>query len=157
MDISQPHLLFTSMGVDNRPPYLCNSFVGRVKATEQGINLGQAACLTIGRIMHETMHALGMKVWYEGQISAKLKRQFAGAVHEMMRWDRDAHMRILFENLQPGLSERNFGEKSLDTHATHNTPFDWHTWPDAIFTLSVRCSQCIIHLCYQLIKVAIKA
>merc|ERR1711951_58919 len=42
-----------------------------------------------------------------------------------MRWDRDAHMKILFDNLQPGLGARNFGEKSLDTHVTFSTPFDW--------------------------------
>ena len=61
----------------------------------------------------------------------------------MMRWDRDCHIKINFENLQSGLSERNFGEKSVDTYITHNTPFDWHTWPDEI-TLSVSWSQSTI-------------
>ena len=140
VDTSKPHLMFTNMGVGGNLPHLCYSLVGRVKTGEQGINLGQAACFTIGRIMHETMHALGMKVQF--QKNEKTKRQFSGAIHEMMRWDRDAHMKILFDNLQPGLGARNFGEKSLDTHVTFSTPFDWHTWPDAIFTLSVRCSQC---------------
>ena len=58
----------------------------------------------------------------------------------MMRWDRDGHIKINFENLQSGLSERNFGEKSVDTYVTYDTPFDWHTCPDALFTQSVRCS-----------------
>ena len=56
---SLPHLLFTNMGVGNNSAHGCYSFVGRVKTGEQGINLGSAECLTVGRIMHETMHALG--------------------------------------------------------------------------------------------------
>ena len=62
VDISQPHLLFTNMGFGGSPPHLCYSLVGRLKTGEQGINLGQEGCLAVGRIMHETMHALGKKV-----------------------------------------------------------------------------------------------
>ena len=73
-----------------------------------------------------------MKVQFQKKTSNRC--QFSGAIHEHMRWDRDNHIKINFENLQTNQSERNFGVKSLDTYVTYGTPFDWHIWPDAIFT-----------------------
>ena len=88
------------------------------------------------------------ETWYVSPTSEKekTKRQFSGAIHEIMRWDRDAHIKILYDNLEEGLSKKNFGEKSLDKYVTRNTPFDWHTWPDAMLTQGVRCSKCIIQM-----------
>ena len=64
VDTSKPHLLFTNMGIggNDSKAYVCESFVGRIKTGEQKINLGERKCLSIGGIMHETLHALGMLV-----------------------------------------------------------------------------------------------
>ena len=45
-------------------------------------------------------------------------------MHEHTRPDRDLHVRILLENVQPG-QEHNFQKVSNDTHNTGNTPFDY--------------------------------
>ena len=49
---------------------------------------------------------------------------FAGAVHEMMRSDRDSFVEIIFDNISPG-QEGNFRRKGSRTHSTYDTPFDW--------------------------------
>ena len=50
--------------------------------------------------------------------------KLAGAVHEMMRPDRDSFVEILFDNIIPG-QEGNFKRKVSGTFSTHDTPFDW--------------------------------
>ena len=45
-------------------------------------------------------------------------------MHEHTRPDRDLHVKILLENVQPG-AEQNFEKLSNDTHNTRNTPFDY--------------------------------
>ena len=47
-----------------------------------------------------------------------------GATHEMMRADRDLHVKILFENIEPGF-ERNFKNKGTDLYSARDTPFDY--------------------------------
>ena len=47
-----------------------------------------------------------------------------GATHEMMRADRDLHVKILFENIEPGF-EQNFKKKGTDLYSTRDTPFDY--------------------------------
>ena len=55
-----PHLIFTNMGDLENPAFGCYSHVGRVGGTNgQVVNLGDPDCLAIGRIIHETLHALG--------------------------------------------------------------------------------------------------
>ena len=44
-------------------------------------------------------------------------------MHEQSRPDRDFHVSILMENVQPG-SEQNFRKESGDTHSGRGTPFD---------------------------------
>ena len=57
---SKPHLIFTNMGDDVNPAHLCYSKVGRIgNGNGQIVNLGSPGCLVIGRILHETLHALG--------------------------------------------------------------------------------------------------
>ena len=55
-----PHLIFTSMGDGQNPAHLCYSQVGRIsEGNGQIVNLGSPECLAIGKILHETLHALG--------------------------------------------------------------------------------------------------
>ena len=49
---------------------------------------------------------------------------FPGAIHEMMRSDRDRHVKILFSNMEPGARQQ-FLRKSTDTHNSRRTPFDY--------------------------------
>ena len=69
-------------------------------------------------ILHETLHGLG---WFFLNNSASSDSNSAGAVHEMMRPDRDRYVEIIFENIILG-QESNFRRK---TSGTHSTPFDW--------------------------------
>jgi len=100
-----PHLIFTNMGDEQILPHSCTSYVGMISGNGQVVNLGAPACLTIGKILHETLHALG-------------------ATHEMMREDRDKFVKILEENLTPN-SKKNFDKKFGDEYNSHNTPFDY--------------------------------
>ena len=56
---TKPHLIFTNVGDEANPPYACFSFVGRIGNAGQIINLGSPQCLSIGMILHETLHGLG--------------------------------------------------------------------------------------------------
>ena len=47
-------------------------------------------------------------------------------MHEHTRPDRDDHVKVLLENVQPG-QEHNFQKVSNDTHTTGNTPFDYQS------------------------------
>jgi len=93
------HLIFTAMGGPQ-----CFSNVGRVGTKGQQVNLGSPECLSIGTILHETLHGLG-------------------AVHEHSRSDRNSYVSILLGNVQPGM-EDNFQIVSTDTHSSRGTPFD---------------------------------
>ena len=101
--------------------HLCFSYVGRTDPDGPGkgqvVNLGSAECLAIGKILNETLHALGWKLFAEFIPSS-------GATHEHMRWDRDGFVKILHQNLLPG-AERNFDTKSADAYSTFGTPFDY--------------------------------
>ena len=56
-----PHLIFTNMGDGQNPAHLCYSQVGRMdEGNGQFINLGSPECLEMGRVLHETLHSLGM-------------------------------------------------------------------------------------------------
>ena len=55
-DPQSPHLIYTVMGGPK-----CFSYIGRVNSgSGQYVNLGSPECLTVGRILHETLHALGL-------------------------------------------------------------------------------------------------
>ena len=54
-DFEGPHLIYTAMGGTG-----CFSYVGRVGERGQKINLGSPQCLSIGHILHETLHGLGL-------------------------------------------------------------------------------------------------
>ena len=59
------HLIYTNMGDKNTTDaHLCFSYVGRTdgpggQGKGQVVNLGSAECLAIGKILHETLHAIG--------------------------------------------------------------------------------------------------
>ena len=54
-DFQGAHLIYTAMGGTG-----CFSYVGRrVGKRGQKINLGSPECLSIGNILHKTLHALG--------------------------------------------------------------------------------------------------
>ena len=61
------HLIFTNMGDANHAAHLCFSYVGRTDGDGDGkgqvVNLGSGECFTIGKILHETLHALGLKLY----------------------------------------------------------------------------------------------
>jgi len=104
------HLIYTNMGAPNLSAHLCFSHMGRADGPGrhgqgQVVNLGSADCLTVGKILHETVHSLG-----------------AGFEHT--RWDRDGFVKILHQNLMPG-AERIFDTMSGDAHNTVGTPFDY--------------------------------
>ena len=110
------HLIFTAMGGTS-----CFSNVGRVGGIKgQLVNLGSLQCLHQGVVIHETLHALGSSIVFNWPSYWTI----SGAVHEHTRPDRDLHVRILLENVQPG-QEHNFQKVSNDTHNTGNTPFDY--------------------------------
>ena len=50
----------------------------------------------------------------------------SGGAHEMMRRDRDLHVRILKHNLQRG-SEKQFKIKDRPSYDTRRTPFDFQS------------------------------
>ncbi len=62
--------------------YRCWSYLGRQRGG-QAISLQRNGCLYTGTVQHEVLHALGFH-------------------HEQVRSDRDRHVRILTENIQPG-------------------------------------------------------
>ena len=61
-NFSGPHLIFTNMGDDQTPAYSCASYVGMRSGPGQVVNLGAPECLSIGGVLHETLHALGFKM-----------------------------------------------------------------------------------------------
>ncbi|XP_074659249.1 uncharacterized protein LOC141911998 [Tubulanus polymorphus] len=84
----------------------CWSHVGRLyyQAGGQDVSIG-SGCETIGVIIHQLMHALGF-------------------YHEHSRPDRDAHVEIMWENIQDGKDD-NFDRMSPGTVDTHGTIYDY--------------------------------
>ncbi|XP_067104654.1 low choriolytic enzyme-like isoform X2 [Osmerus mordax] len=81
----------------------CFSFVGR-RGFGQDVSLARNGCVFRSVVQHELLHALGFN-------------------HEQTRSDRDLHVRILLENVEPG-QEHNF-----DKINTNNlgTPYDYNS------------------------------
>ncbi|XP_034039603.1 low choriolytic enzyme-like [Thalassophryne amazonica] len=79
----------------------CYSFVGR-RGGGQTVSLSRQGCVFHSIIQHELLHALGFN-------------------HEQTRSDRDEHVRILLENVIPGLEYnfRKIATRNLDT------PYDY--------------------------------
>ncbi|XP_053710735.1 low choriolytic enzyme-like [Synchiropus splendidus] len=79
----------------------CYSFVGR-QGRRQVVSLSRQGCIFNQIVQHELLHALGFN-------------------HEQTRSDRDQHVRILLQNVIPGM-EFNFNKKN-----TRNlgTPYDY--------------------------------
>ena len=66
----------------------CWSAVGQAQSTgAQQLSLDRSGCLTKDTIQHEFLHALGF-------------------VHEQTRPDRDAYVKILYENVEPSMRDR---------------------------------------------------
>ncbi|KAF5880287.1 high choriolytic enzyme 1-like, partial [Clarias magur] len=81
----------------------CYSYVGR-QVGEQVLSLDRKGCVFFKVIQHELLHALGFH-------------------HEQSRSDRDEHVKILYENIEPG-KENNF--KKYDT-INLNTTYDYNS------------------------------
>lgn len=81
----------------------CWSYVGR-QSGGQPISLRRDGCLYRSTVQHEVLHALGFH-------------------HEHVRSDRDKHVSILTENIQPGM------EGNFDKVQTNNldTPYDFNS------------------------------
>ena len=107
------------MGDSAHPPYECFSYVGRVVSKPgQIVNLGSPDCLSVGRILHETLHALGLPFF-----SKSNHNQYIGAGHEISRPDRDTYVKINYDNIQPDAIE-NFGLRNDLFSAMGKTSFD---------------------------------
>ncbi|XP_029353600.1 low choriolytic enzyme-like [Echeneis naucrates] len=81
----------------------CFSFVGR-RGSGQTLSLQRQGCIFRSIIQHEVLHALGFN-------------------HEQTRSDRDQHVRILLQNVIPGM-EHNF--RKIQTRNL-NTPYDYNS------------------------------
>uniref|UniRef100_A0A3P8W2S3 Metalloendopeptidase n=2 Tax=Cynoglossus semilaevis TaxID=244447 RepID=A0A3P8W2S3_CYNSE len=81
----------------------CFSFVGR-RGNEQTVSLSRRGCVFESIVQHELLHALGFN-------------------HEQTRSDRDNHVRILLQNVIPGM-EHNF--RKINTNNL-NTPYDYNS------------------------------
>jgi hypothetical protein len=63
----------------------CWSYVGRIRETGyQELSLSRSGCVGRGIVKHEFLHALGF-------------------IHEQQRPDRDKYVKILYENIKPGI------------------------------------------------------
>ncbi|XP_022054291.1 high choriolytic enzyme 1-like [Acanthochromis polyacanthus] len=81
----------------------CYSYVGR-RGYAQTLSLDRPGCLYHDIVQHELLHALGFN-------------------HEQCRSDRDNHIRILWENIEPGLA---YAFDKIDT-LNLNTPYDYNS------------------------------
>ncbi|CAJ1050010.1 high choriolytic enzyme 2-like [Xyrichtys novacula] len=81
----------------------CFSYVGR-QNRGQPISLSQRGCLYLDTVQHEVLHALGFH-------------------HEQVRSDRDEHVTILTQNIQPG-TESNFRKEQTKNLGT---PYDFNS------------------------------
>ncbi|KAB5517280.1 hypothetical protein PHYPO_G00187830 [Pangasianodon hypophthalmus] len=81
----------------------CYSYVGRTGG-EQVLSLERNGCVYFHIVQHELLHALGF--W-----------------HEQNRSDRDKHVRILFQNVEPG-HKHNFNK--INTNNL-KTPYDYNS------------------------------
>ncbi|KAF5897881.1 low choriolytic enzyme-like, partial [Clarias magur] len=79
----------------------CYSSVGR-QVGEQVLSLDKKGCVSFKVIQHELLHALGFH-------------------HEQSRSDRDEHVKILYENIEPG-EENNFYKQKTNNL---KTPYDY--------------------------------
>ncbi|XP_057692155.1 low choriolytic enzyme-like [Corythoichthys intestinalis] len=79
----------------------CWSYLGRQRG-RQLVSLRKNGCVRHGIVQHEVLHALGFH-------------------HEQVRSDRDAHVRILFQNIISGF-ERNFQKVNTNNLGT---PYDF--------------------------------
>ncbi|KAM6943547.1 high choriolytic enzyme 1-like [Xenentodon cancila] len=82
---------------ENSSEMWCWSYVGRVGG-KQSISLLRYGCLYLKTIQHEVLHALGFH-------------------HEQVRSDRDSYVRILTQNIQPGM-ESNFNKVATNNLGT---------------------------------------
>ncbi|XP_039650215.1 low choriolytic enzyme-like [Perca fluviatilis] len=99
----------------------CYSFVGR-RGNGQVVSLKRPGCVYHQVIQHELLHALGFN-------------------HEQTRSDRDQHVRILLENIEPGLE---FAFRKIETRNL-GTPYDYGSVMQyGRFAFSKNCQPTII-------------
>ncbi|KAM9352314.1 uncharacterized protein ABDE67_007168 [Symphorus nematophorus] len=81
----------------------CYSYVGR-RGYSQTLSLDRQGCLYHSTVQHELLHALGFN-------------------HEQCRSDRDQYIRVLWQNIQPGLE---YAFDKINT-LNQNTPYDYNS------------------------------
>ncbi|XP_037532509.1 meprin A subunit beta-like [Nematolebias whitei] len=82
----------------------CWSYVGRELTNGQNLSIG-VGCDYLAIVEHELLHALGFH-------------------HEQSRYDRDAYVKIVVENILKG-HEANFERISSENSTTHGVPYDY--------------------------------
>lgn len=83
----------------------CWSSIGRIGG-KQEVNLQSPQCLrTYGTPIHELMHAVGF-------------------VHEQNRYERDSYVKVLSENVKPGMMA-NFKKGSSSSHSAFGVEYDY--------------------------------
>ncbi|GAA6215374.1 high choriolytic enzyme 2-like [Lates japonicus] len=81
----------------------CYSYVGR-QGNAQVLSLSRQGCITFGTAQHELLHALGFH-------------------HEQSRSDRDYHIRVLWQNIDPRYWNQFYIVNTLNL----NTPYDYNS------------------------------
>jgi len=90
--------------VRSRPGDGCFSYVGQTGLTSQALQLAEPGCASLGTVLHELGHALGM-------------------AHEQERPDRNRYVTIRWQNIQRG-RESNF---DLERNAYTGQPYDYYS------------------------------
>ncbi|XP_061629845.1 high choriolytic enzyme 1-like [Phyllopteryx taeniolatus] len=88
----------------------CYSYVGR-RGNTQPLSLDRKGCLYHSTVQHELLHALGFN-------------------HEQCRSDRDRHIRILWENIQPGWEYAfdKMNTLNMNTAYDYNSVMQYHRY-----------------------------
>ena len=88
-------------------PTGCTSYVGKVGSGAQQVSLQKPGCIHQGVIIHELLHAAGFE-------------------HEQCRYDRDQFIRVIYNNIQPGL-EFAFDKIPASVVNLFDIPYDYYS------------------------------
>lgn len=84
----------------------CKSYLGRIGGPQE-MSLNNKSCFQKGIIIHELLHALGY-------------------IHTQSQPDRDAHVKILWQNIMPRFYSE-FAKIDVGMYNTYGTPYDYQS------------------------------